>query len=156
MDFLQRQYDVFIRTPGVSPADVKFADQWLLKERSAEKAKVDGWMKQRRAANLDKGRELAASIRDLQEEFAEVKAAAQRGIRPHGELMRSTKLLGQRREALERLYESLSNSEMTIQAISDDPSAYLSDWYSRFPALAHQRTRLDVALAEDRRKRLLQ
>jgi len=84
MDFLQSQFDVITRTPGVSPADVKFADQWLLKERSAEKAKVGDWMKQRRAANLDKRHDLASRLRDQQEELRELADAQVVAVTDHG------------------------------------------------------------------------
>ena len=153
MDFYEAQAFRARNTPGLTIDDGRFIDSWLTSVRSQETQRVTSWVKEKRQQNRAKAKEVLERLNRIQDDLVTVRKQAERNEVPYTDLAKRQRKVAHERMALEKLYESLANSEENAKAMESDPLAYLESWYGRFPTLGDRRPNLAQALEEDRRKR---
>lgn len=153
MDYYEQQAQLMQNRPGGSIADVKFIETWVERARDKDRYHVTSWVADRRQQNQAKAAEVLQRIDKLQDEFVRVRKQAERNEVSWGDLAKLQRRLVNDRITLEKVLESLSASEVSSKKMEDDPTGYLTGFYSRFPALNDRRPNLALDLAEDQRKR---
>lgn len=153
MDFYEQQAFAMRNVPGLGIDDGRFIDHWVERARADDRHHVTTWVKQRRDKNREKVKEVTDRINKVQDEFVAIRKKAERNEVPWSDLAKAQRRMATARMTLEKVYESLTSSEASNERMEDDPSAYLVEFYSRFPTLQDRRPNLAYALDEDRKKR---
>ena len=153
MDYYDSQVFAIRNLPGASLADGELIDRWPERARADDRNYITRQVTNRRAANQAKAKDALARIDQLQDQLVAIRKQAERNEVPWTELAKLQKRLVNERITLEKVLESLEASEASNVAMAEDPTAYLSEFYSRFPTLRDRRPNLAADLAEDQRKR---
>lgn len=156
MDYYAQQVFQMRNAPGLSIADNQFMERWEERARADDRHHVMGWVKDRRGKNRAKATEVLTRIDKLQDQFVKVRKQAERNEVTWSDLAKLQRRLVNDRITLEKVLESLNASEAGSTRMEDDPTAYLNEFYSRFPTLRDRRPSLPLDLAEDQRKRGVQ
>ncbi|GGO72405.1 hypothetical protein [Nocardioides deserti] len=153
MDYYAQQVFQMRNVPNLSIADNQFMDHWEERARSDDRHYVKKQAAERRERDRAKAADVLRRIDGLQEAFVDLRRKAERNEVSWTDLAKAQRRLVRERITLEKVLESLQSSEAGIARMEADPTAYLSDFYQRFPALKDRRPNLAVDLAEDQRKR---
>ncbi|NPC43128.1 hypothetical protein [Nocardioides sp. zg-1230] len=153
MDYYAQQAFQMRNVPGLSIADNNFIATWEARARAADEQRVRSEIRDSRARDQQKAKDVLARLDGLQERLVAVRKQAERNEVPWKDLAKLQKRLINERITLEKVLESLQSVEAKRQAMDEDPVGYLTEFYSRFPTLNDRRPSLAVDLAEDQRKR---
>jgi len=153
MDYYEHQAFIMRNRPGLSIADANFIDHWVERAKADDAHYVKQRARDRRERDKAKATEVAGRIDTLQDKFVDVRKKAERNEVPWTELAKMQRQLARDRMTLEKVLESLQSSETSISRMESDPTAYLQDFYARFPTLRDRRPSLGLDLAEDQLKR---
>lgn len=153
MDYYAQQAFHMRNVPGLSIADNNFIATWEAKARAADEQRVRSQVRESRARDQQKAKDVLARIDGLQDQLVAVRKQAERNAVPWKELAKLQKRLISERFTLEKVLESLQSGEAKRQAMDDDPVGYLTEFYSRFPTLNDRRPNLAVDLVDDQKKR---
>ena len=152
-DYYERQVFAAMNTPGLTLADGKFIENWVLNARLKDERHVKQNAMDRTARDRMKAKDVKERIDALQDDYVSIRKRAERNEVSWKDLTKARRGLARKRVELEQVYESLVSSQSSIEAMLEDPVGYLESFYSRFPALQDRRPNLAVDLDADRRKR---
>ncbi|MBC9734490.1 hypothetical protein [Nocardioides marmotae] len=156
LDYYEQQAFMMRNQPGLSIADADFINRWVERAKADDAHYVRQQAQQRRQRDKEKATEVNARIDALQDKFVSLRKQAERNEVPWPELAKTQRKLAHERMTLEKVLESLQSGEAAVTRMESDPTAYLSDFYQRFPTLKDRRPSLMLDLAEDQRKRGVQ
>jgi hypothetical protein len=153
MDYYAAQAFQMRNVPGLSIADNNFIATWEAKARAEDERRVRNEVRESRARDQEKAKDVLARIDGLQDRLVAVRKQAERNEVPWKELAKLQQRLINERFTLEKVLESLQAGEAKRKAMDEDPVGYLTEFYSRFPTLNDRRPSLAIDLAEDQKKR---
>lgn len=144
-----QQLDALLNTPGMTPAEVKFAEDWAFQENKRRRAFGLDWAKQRKDESQSRAKQLSEAIFEDSQLANDLCDRARRGdFESVAELFAIGAQIRKRMAGYERVITSIDTTDETIAALEADPASWFHEFYSKYPTIAAQVPTLAVALAD--------